>query len=96
MKVVYKYGILSDIVKLPADCQILHIGTQRDEGLFAWVLCDPNNTQLVDSLRVVETGHSLTEDEFSQCGEFLGTFKLVNDRLVVHVWELNRHLNLTT
>lgn len=91
MKVVYKYHLASDTVRLPVGAEILHIGVQNDM-LFAWALHETEGggppTEKVDTFRVAGTGHPIQNEHVT--GKFWGTHILVNGTLVFHVWQLTK------
>lgn len=84
MLTVYKYKLVTDIIKMPVGAKILHVGLQHKE-LYAWALVDPTKTE-TDTLIVKGTGHPINGGDTA--GKFWGTHLLYDGEIVLHVWEL--------
>jgi hypothetical protein len=84
MREVFKYPLNRDVILLPKEAEILHVGAQRD-SLYVWALVDPSENDLQPRMRVAGTGHPIGNMEL---GKFHGTHILGDGSLVFHVWEL--------
>lgn len=88
MKTIYKYPIqIEDYlnIEMPKDAQILSIQTQNGE-LQMWALVDNKSPLVERKFKLVGTGHPIGEDLSTL--SYLGTFQLLNYRIVFHLFEI--------
>ncbi len=87
-KVIYKYSIsLNDtiLLQLPKNAEILFVETQNDKP-FIWCLINHELELEPRYFYLYGTGH-IIEDEKDYQKVYLGTFKLLNDSLILHLFE---------
>lgn len=84
MRTIYKYPIRPDLLnlRLPVDAEILCVQTQHDQP-YLWVLLDKEAPLIDRRIAVYGTGHTMNTDP----RQYIGTFQLVNEALVFHVFE---------
>jgi len=70
---------------LPERAEVLHVDKQRnDTEIFLWILVYPTAPMKLRTFWAIGTGHQV---EDSELGKHLGTVLLMNDNIVVHVFE---------
>jgi hypothetical protein len=87
-KVIYKYPIpLNDtiLLQLPKNAEILFVETQNGDP-FIWCLINPELELEPRYFYLYGTGH-IIEDEEGYQKIYIGTFKLLNDSLILHLFE---------
>jgi hypothetical protein len=86
MKTIWKYELnpaTTMQLLLPRGTKLLSVQTQQGKPML-WALVDPLMVaDEVHDLRIFGTGHDATEVAF---WDFLGTFQLMDGRLVFHVF----------
>lgn len=91
MRTIYKYPLWSphpaDLVciPLPDGAQVLCVQTQNDMPML-WAIVDPEKTKVKRAFRVYGTGHPL--QGFERVDTYIGTFQLLKNYLVFHVFEV--------
>ncbi len=87
MKTVWKFEIEEqDFIELnlPVGAKPLSVHPQI-EGIFMWVLLDPNEKQMEQRyFRLCGTGHPMDDSNY----EFIGTVQLLRGSLVFHLFEI--------
>jgi hypothetical protein len=86
MKTVWKY--ILDVVDyqqidMPRGAEILSVQAQGGTACI-WVLVDPTNDKELRGVHMHGTGHPI---DIAGHGRFVGTFQLLDGRLVLHLWE---------
>lgn len=90
MKTIFKYPLRVDdyqTVIMPRGAQILTVQAQREIPC-VWALVETNNEPEERHFRIAGTGHRMNaKDKFLR---YLGTFQIMRDDLVFHVFEIER------
>lgn len=87
-KVIYKYPIpLNDtiLLQLPKNAEILFVETQNGDP-FIWCLINPELELVPRYFHLYGTGMEIEEDTLHE-NVYVGTFKLANERLILHLFE---------
>ncbi len=87
---IYKYPFSVTekvILEMPKDAHILTIQSQRECPCF-WAIVNPCAPVETREFRTFATGEPIDID--IQKSKYIGTFQLLNGRLVGHVFEVNR------
>lgn len=82
---IYKYKLRivdEQILSLPDGYKILAVNVQRDDP-FIWCLVDPDNPKVDVKFFTFGTGHEIDDTIFLN---YIGTYYLLNARLVYHVF----------
>jgi len=88
MKTIWKYELFPTTkLELPIGSKLLKVNTQKNgagEKPMLWFLLDPNMVVTeTKTFTIYGTGHNVPDHP----GEYVGTFFLLNDSLVFHVFE---------
>lgn len=84
MQTIWKHVITTDPVQaitIPQNIKPLKVDVQNGEPCF-WYMLDPTAPMTTRHLRLFGTGHQIP----SHCGEYVGTFMVDNDAIVIHVF----------
>jgi hypothetical protein len=88
IQAIWKYQLRTagtTSIIMPERAEVLHVDKQRtDNELFIWMLVYPASPKKLRQFHVIGTGHQV---EDSQLGKHLGTVLLMDDNIVVHVFE---------
>lgn len=87
-KVIYKYQIpMTDVflLRLPKNAEILFVETQNDTPCI-WLLVNPKLELKPRYFHLYGTGMEIEEDTLHE-NVYIGTFKLRNDSLILHLFE---------
>jgi hypothetical protein len=82
---IWKYPVLvtdTFTIHMPTGARILSVQVQ-DGGAMMWALVDPDAPKVTRTFRVAGTGHKV-----DAAGVFVGTFQMLNGRLVFHLFDL--------
>ena len=88
MKTIWKFELETtntQTIEMPKDAQILSIETQSETPVL-YALVDTDNELEQRLFEVFGTGHKIMYD-MGVTREYIGTYKMRNDRLVFHVFE---------
>lgn len=84
MKTIWKWTLAvtdQQFVDMPQDAEPLSV--QMQGGLpQLWALCSPDKAKVGRSIRIIGTGHPITDDP----GSHIGTFQMHDGGLVFHVF----------
>jgi len=80
---IWKYDLNTgeNLIQIPKQAQIVHVGKQGDYDFYLWAKVDPDAAVETRQFHVVETG-----EEFDPKLTFVGTI-LMSDTYVLHVLE---------
>ena len=85
MKKVYKYPLIIEDyqkVKMPLAGKILTVALQEEIPCI-WALVDSDQKEVERIIRIAGTGHPMND-----YAVYIGTFLMLKDRLVFHVFEV--------
>lgn len=68
---------------VPDGAEVLCVQVQGEDACI-WYLCDPKQPLTSRTIIILGTGHEVDEKAL---GRYLGTFQLMEGRLVLHVFE---------
>jgi len=88
MNTVWKFELeITDTqsIKMPKNAQILSIKKQNDVPVL-YALVDTDNEKETRLFEIFKTGHEIMYD-MGVTREYIGTYKMQNDRFVFHVFE---------
>ena len=94
MKTIYKYPLpeIINTVKLPIGYKILTAEKQGTK-VFAWVLVDPSETEMVDvKFYVFYTGQSIPGNEIEDL-DYINTIMFDNGMFVYHIFAEKTQFN---
>lgn len=86
-KTIYKYGLgmAQEEIEMPVGSTILHIGTQHGK-ICMWVEVNPENPIVKRTIEIYGTGDLIRQD-MGISKKYLGTVKLNDETLILHVYE---------
>ena len=90
MKTIYKYPLKADeyqMITMPRSAQILTVQAQKEMPC-VWALVETNNEPEERYFRMAGTGHLLGPKD--KLLRYIGTFQIMRDNLVFHVFETER------
>ncbi|HDY86983.1 MAG TPA: hypothetical protein ENH82_02575 [bacterium] len=87
-KTIWKYAVLiqdTQKIEMPKGAKLLTVQVQRGIA-FIWAMVNPMNTEVERIIKMVGTGHDLSEQIM---GDYIGTFQINNEwgGLVFHVFD---------
>lgn len=88
MKTIWKFKLSSGIIEIPKNSIILTVQTQHEKP-YLWAIVDPIDETEKRYFNIYGTGHDLPNNP----GIYIGTFQVLNEDFVFHVFEVDKQTN---